>query len=79
MKSTTADAMRLALHALTRLEWTYSASAWSPTCYWCGGYERHPAMDQDSSGRAGHTPTCARQQAIAALEEALQAETQEES
>jgi hypothetical protein len=62
------EAIRLALKALRAKEWTGGHSIWSATCLWCGGYERHPAMDQDYYGQPGHKPDCIRQQAIAALE-----------
>lgn len=60
-----------ALAALRAVEWSYSASGFSPVCYWCRGYERHPAMDQDYYGKAGHKPDCPRQTAIAGLERLL--------
>ena len=60
----------LALSALEAVEWSYSAG-WSPTCYWCRGYQRHPAMDQDYYGVAGHKPDCLRQRAIDALKTEL--------
>lgn len=61
------DARRLALKALEAVEWTADLSPASPVCYWCRGYQRHPAMDQDYYGKAGHKPDCLRQLAIAAL------------
>lgn len=65
------EALTLALKALRAVEWTYSASAFSPVCYWCRGYQRAPAMDQDYYGKAGHKPDCPRQLAIAAIEAVL--------
>jgi hypothetical protein len=64
-----------AIKALDAVEWSYSPSAFSPVCYWCRGYERHPAMDQDYYGKAGHKPDCQRQLAIAGLQALLDAET----
>jgi len=65
------SALRLALKALKAVEWSYSPSGFSPVCYWCQGYERHPAMDQDYYGKPGHKPNCPRQLAIAAIQEIL--------
>ena len=61
------NALQLAKVALARVEWGYSNGGWSATCLWCRGYERHPAMDQDYYGRAGHKPDCPRQLALAAI------------
>lgn len=58
----------LALEALRAVEWGPDYQPASPTCRWCGGYKRAPAMDQDYYGKAGHKPTCLRQLAITALE-----------
>lgn len=65
----TKDARRLAIAALEALEWAYSPSVFSPVCYWCKGYQRAPAMDQDYYGTAGHKPDCLRQLALAALKD----------
>ena len=67
------DVLELAKTALLAVEWTGDTSIWSPTCYWCGGYKRSPAMDQDYHGKAGHKPDCARQVALAAIEAAARA------
>ena len=65
-----ADALRLAQKALQQIEW-FGGGTWSATCLWCQGYERHPAMDQDYYGKAGHTADCPRQRALAAIAAAL--------
>lgn len=70
MKAETAKAIDLALKALLQIAWRDQGGIWSRTCLWCGGYERTPAMDQDYAGKAGHRTTCARQNAIEALESA---------
>ncbi len=57
----------LAIQALKRLEWTNRGEIWSDVCYWCGGYQRTPAMDQDYYGKVGHKPDCLRQRALVAL------------
>ncbi len=62
------NAIDLALEGLRHREWTSDLNIWSPTCLWCGGYQRSPAMDQDYYGQAGHKADCLRQRAIAALE-----------
>lgn len=50
--------------ALKQVEWTADDSIWSPVCYWCRGYKRQPAMDQDYHAKAGHKPDCPRQAAL---------------
>ena len=50
--------------ALRMVEWTPDLYIQSPVCYWCGGYKRTPAMDQDYYGKAGHKPDCPRQAAL---------------
>ena len=44
--------------SLDRAVWR-GGNGWSATCAFCGGYERHPAMDQDYYGTAGHKDGCA--------------------
>ena len=63
----TKEARELAIKALEAVEWTADINVWSPVCYWCGGYKRSPAMDQDYDGKAGHKPECLRQRALEAL------------
>jgi hypothetical protein len=63
-------ALKLARAALEQVEWRGGSGIWSATCCWCGGYERHPAMDQDYYGQAGHQPDCPRQLALAAIDKA---------
>lgn len=61
------DAIELAIQALEAVEWRGGHDGFSATCLWCGGYERHPAMDQDYYGKPGHKPDCLRQRALQAL------------
>lgn len=61
--------LKLIRQALEAVEWTGDTSIWSPTCYWCRGYQRQPEMDQDYEGKAGHKWDCLRQRALAALAE----------
>jgi hypothetical protein len=65
----------LAIEALGMVEWSYSGSGFSPTCYWCRGYKNTPAMDQDYYGKQGHTVDCHRQAALMALRAVLAALT----
>jgi hypothetical protein len=65
------DTLRLALQALQAVEWTPDINPASPVCYWCRGYQRQPAMDQDYYGSAGHKPDCLRQRAIAAIQQEI--------
>jgi hypothetical protein len=63
----TDDARILAIAALEAVEWTPDLNPASPVCYWCRGYKRQPAMDQDYYGKAGHKSDCLRQRALVAL------------
>jgi hypothetical protein len=66
------EARTVAIKALERIEWRgNSFDAFSPVCAWCGGYERHPAMDQDYNGQPGHKPDCLREVALKALRGAI--------
>lgn len=69
--------MALAIQALEAREWIGGHGGWSAVCLWCRGYEHHPAMDQDYSGREGHKPDCLRQRALTTLKEALAAAGEE--
>lgn len=64
------NALLAAQAALERVEWGADIDIWSPTCRWCGGYQRSPAMDQ-GDGPAGHKDDCPRQTALARIAEAL--------
>lgn len=68
----TAATARLAITALEAVEFTPN-DIWAWHCYWCKGYARHPAMDQDYYGKAGHKSDCPRQLALAALRKSLAA------
>jgi hypothetical protein len=60
------DAMRFAYAALAQVEWTGSHRG-TGYCLWCSGWERHPQMDEDYNGKAGHKPDCVRQRAMEML------------
>jgi len=63
----TTTVMKTAEKALQAREWHGNSGGHSPVCLWCGGYERHPAMDQDYYGKPGHKVDCLRQEALESL------------